>query len=189
MFSAIFKSQFPEGIPKAELKINTEEELIAVIERVVKKGEDINAEQNRNKMTLLHLAVAKGYVKAVKLLLDNKANVNVRNITDATPLHDAALEGKIEMVKVLIANGADLNAVSDYLSTPLHIAASRGKVEIAKLLLENGADVNAKDKVGITPLTAAMTLLKYEHLMKGSNTTPEKQRKITEILRSYGGKE
>ena len=189
MSSAIFKSESPEERPRAEKKIDTEEKFVAAIEHAINKGEDINAEQNRNKRTLLHMAAKKGYAKAVKMLLDNQADINVRDVMDATPLHDAVLEDKVEIVRILIAYGADLDVKSSYLSTPLHNAALFGKVEIAKLLLENGADVNAKNNYDITPLKAAMTSLKDEHFMRVNNTTPERQREIIEILRAHGGKE
>jgi ankyrin repeat protein len=190
MASAVFKSEFPEERPKAERKMDTEEEFITSIKSIIEKGEDINAEQNRNKRTLLHLAAKKGYAKAVKLLLDNNADINARDVMDATPLELAMLEDKIEIVHILITYGADLNAKSrSILSTPLHNAAMFGKVEIAKLLLENGADINAKNMYGFTPLKAAMISLEDENFMKTNNTTPEKQREIIEILRTYGGKE
>jgi len=188
MSSAIFKPEFPGERPRAERKFGTEKEFLAAIERIIKKGGDINAEQNRNKKTLLHLAAKKGYVKAVKLLLDNNADVNVREVMEATPLHLAVLEDKVETVRVLIAYGADLDVKSSYLSTPLHNAALFGKVEIAKLLLENGADVNAKNNYGITPLKAATTSLEDENFMRVNSTTPDRQRKIIKILRAYGGK-
>src|SRR3989304_985827 len=185
MASAIFKHEFNEERPKAERKMDTEEEFIAAIKSIIEKGEDINAAHNHNKKTLLHLAAKKGYAKAVKLLLDNNADVNAREVMDATPLHLAILEDKVEIVQMLITHGADLDAKSSYLSTPLHNAALFGKVEIAKLLLENGADVNAKDKYGITPLKAAMTSLEDESFMKTNNTTPERQEEVIKILRDY----
>ncbi len=189
MASAVFKSEFNEERPKAERKMDTEEKFIATIESIIEKGEDINAKQNRNKRTLLHLAAKKGYAKAVKLLLDNNADVNAREVMDATPLHLAILEDKVEIVQILITYGADLDAKSSYSSTPLHNAVLFGKVEITKLLIENGADANAKNNYGITPLKAAMISLEDENFMKTNNTTPEKQREIINVLRAYGGKE
>jgi ankyrin repeat protein len=189
MSSAIFKPEILKERTKAEVKTDTEEEFIATIKSIIEKGEDINAERDHNKETLLHLAAKKGYTKAVKLLIDNHANINAREFMELTPLHLAVIEGKTETVTLLIANGADLNAMSCYLSTPLWNAAGGGKVEITKLLLEKGADVNAKTKEGYTPLQAALTSLKYERFMKDYNTTPDKQNKIIEMLRAYGGKE
>jgi ankyrin repeat protein len=188
MSSGIFKPESLEERPQAEKKMGSEDQFIATIEGIIKNGENINAEQNRNKRTLLHLAVKKGYARAAKLLLDNNADINARDVMEATPLHLAVFEDNVEIAKLLIANGADLNATSTYLSTPLHNAARSGKVQIAKLLLENGADANATAKPMNTPLKEAITVLEYE-LTEYNRTTPERQREIIKILRSYGARE
>lgn len=92
--------------------------------------------------TPLHSATAFGRTVAVKLLLDNGANVNARRNGDRdTPLHLAALEGFKDVVELLLAKGADINAKTLSGFTPLHLTADRG---VAELLLAKGADVNAK---------------------------------------------
>ena len=189
MSSRIFKPESLEERPQAERKMDTEDQFITKIEGIIKNGENINAQQDRNKRTLLHLAVKQGYARAAKLLLDNNADVNARDVMESTALHLAVLEDNVEIAKLLIANGADLDAMSTYLSTPLHNAAACGKVEMAKLLLENGADANATAKPMNTPLKAAITVLKYEEFMEDNDTTPERQTEIIKILRSYGAKE
>lgn len=191
--STIFKPETYGGASETEKTIetagDTEEDLIVKIQRAIENGDDLNTKKKRNGQTLLHLAAWKGYAKAAKLLLDNKADPNVRDIMEATPLHDAVSEDNVEIVRILIAHGADLDATSKYLSTPLCNAASNGQVAIVKLLLENGADVNAKGKDLITPLKGALTVLEYEHLMESNNTTPQRQREVIKILQAYGGKE
>ncbi len=189
----VFKPETYEGVSEVEKKVKTagetEEDFITQIKNAIEKGSNLNAKDNRNGRTLLHLAAKKGYAKAAKLLLDHNADINVRDVMEATPLHVAVVEDKIEIVRILIAHGADLDATSKYLSTPLSNAADSGQVAIVKLLLENGADVNAKGKDWSTPLKGALTVLEYEHLMKDNNTTPEKQREVIKILQAYGGKE
>jgi hypothetical protein len=189
----VFKPETDNGASEVEKTVKTsgetEEDFIIKIKNAIEKGSNLNAKDNRNGRTLLHLAAKKGYAKAAKLLLDNNADINVRDVMEATPLHVAVIEDKIEIVRILIAHGADLDATSKYLSTPLSNAADSGQVAIVKLLLENGSDVNAKGKDWSTPLKGALTVLEYEHLMKANNTTPEKQREVIKILQAYGGKE
>jgi ankyrin repeat protein len=59
--------------------------------------------------TLLHIAVARGYVDIVKLLIDSKADVNVENAGGNTSLHMAVVHENIDLVKLLIKNKANVN--------------------------------------------------------------------------------
>lgn len=191
--STVFKPEVYEGVSEVEKTVETaggtEEDFITKIKHAIEKGSDLNAKQDRSGRTLLHLAAKKGYAKTAKLLLDNNADINVRDVMEATPLHVAVIEDKMEIVRILITHGANLDATSKYLSTPLSNAADSGQIAIVKLLLENGADVNAKGKDWMTPLKGALTVLEYEHLMKDNNTTPQRQREVIKILQAYGGKE
>jgi len=130
-------------------------------------GVDVNCsisetleEKPKKGITALEWAARMGHTEVVKLLLDNKADVNASRHTDgATPLHVAAQEGHTEVVKLLLDNKADVNASMHTVgSTPLLIliAAYNGHTEIVKLLLDNNADVNASMRtVGSTPLYIA----------------------------------
>ena len=103
-------------------------------------------------MSKLHDAAGYGHAKALKLLLDEGADINTRNTYGETPLHWAAEYGKTEIAKLLLDSDADVNAKDKDDGTPLHCATKRGYTEIVKLLLNGGADVNAKDEDGRIPL-------------------------------------
>ena len=127
-------------------------------------GVDVNCstsetieETPKKGITPLEWAARKGHAEVVKLLLDNKADVNVSRHTDgATPLYVAAWNGHTEVVKVLLYNKADAN-ISKHTdgATPLHVAAQNGHTEVVKLLLDNTAEVNASRNTGATPLYVA----------------------------------
>lgn len=80
----------------------------------------------------LQTAAASGHADAVRLLLDNGAEVN-RVTSLNTPLNAAASYGHLEVIQVLLERGADVcigfpgGAAGD-------IAQSNGHMEIAKLL-------------------------------------------------------
>jgi ankyrin repeat protein len=76
----------------------------------------------------------------VKLLIDYKANVNIKRKDDAyTPLLVAVHEGLIENVKLLIAANADINYKAPNGNTPLSAAREMNFQEIAELLEQAGA--------------------------------------------------
>eukprot|EP00210_Caulerpa_lentillifera_P004403 g4201.t1 len=111
---------------------------------------EINMSQDDNVSYFLHEAARHNAV-----LLDYKADLNMKATQERTPLHIAAQDNATEVAEVLIEAGAriDLKARGSY--TPLHFAAFWGSVSITKLLVERGADVNSKSQNGNTPLHMA----------------------------------
>jgi len=109
--------------------------------------------------TPLYIAVERGHLAAVELLLDRGANPNVRlSGSGFTPLWESVgLGGQPEIVSALIEHGADVNA-SDRIAnrSPLHWAARYSTPEVVDLLIRHGADLNALNDSGETPLMAAL---------------------------------
>jgi len=107
--------------------------------------------------TPLMQAVLYGNLDAVRLLLANGADPNLRNEAGATALMWAAADA--EMLRLLLDRGADVNARSDDGRTPLLIAAGQfGSSPIVKLLLDRGASLSVKSPTNIgysTPLSEA----------------------------------
>ena len=104
--------------------------------------------------TVLHRAAWGEYEIAV-LLLENGADVNVKDRWSETPLHQAVAHHSGKIAVLLLENGADVNAKGFHDYTPLHDAASQGAREMVTLLLEHGADVGATNDNGETPLDVA----------------------------------
>ncbi len=98
----------------------------------------------------LHWAAYMGRLDVIKLLLENGADVNIRNgANNITPLFWAVHTGHLDAAKLLVEKGADVKIKMKGFETILH---SPGTFETAKLLVDNGADVNAKNDRGMTPL-------------------------------------
>ncbi len=113
----------------------------------------------------LHSAAGTGDIVRVRQLLDQGADVNVKNTDQRTPLHEAAWNGHTGTAELLLGKGADVNARESNQRTPLHEAAWNGHTGIVELLLGKGADVNARDTGQRTPL--------YEAAVKGHTGTVE----------------
>lgn len=103
-------------------------------------------------MAPIHAAVISGHLSAVRLLLENNANVNLTispSLPDRlTALHIAVTEGHVEIVRFLIKYRVDVNAVDSNGQTPLF--KSMGYV--TQLLLQAGAKTGVKDHSANTAL-------------------------------------
>lgn len=91
----------------------------------------------------------------IRLIKDNKVDVNAKDKDERTPLHHSAQRLSTQEVKVLIEAGADVNSVDRCGWTPLFasIMSYYGEFRnIIKVLIDLGADINAKDKNKKTPL-------------------------------------
>lgn len=84
--------------------------------------------------TPLHVAVSWGDSAAVRLLLDNGADINARGEYNMTPLHFAVGRNHPEIVALLVTSGADLLCKDTDGRTPFDWAKTSNRVEIMRLL-------------------------------------------------------
>jgi uncharacterized protein len=104
-------------------------------EALIKAGAAIDS-QSKNPLSAapIQSAAAAGHVKIVMLLLNHKANPNVREQGGYTPLHAAAQNGDAQMIRSLLYNGADLGARSNDGKRPIDLANEAGHKDAAALL-------------------------------------------------------
>jgi len=91
----------------------------------------------------------------VLLLIENGADVNIKDNRGFTPLHYAAQQGSAEIAEHLITSGANVNETNMMSETPLHIAVSGGHTDVVVALIAGGADVNVENPMKRTPLHIA----------------------------------
>jgi uncharacterized protein len=103
--------------------------------------------------TALHLAAAFGTPEAVRLLLENGAQVDAvsKNPQTNQPLHAAlALGRNQETIELLLKEGADPNARQTGGFTPIFSAAAANRRDLAEILIARGADPTIQNDFGQT---------------------------------------
>ncbi|HEY6457363.1 MAG TPA: ankyrin repeat domain-containing protein [Steroidobacteraceae bacterium] len=116
----------------------------AEIERLLKRGADVNAQQ-ADGATALQWAAYRGDAKLAELLLKAGAKPGLANHDGATPLWLAAARGDAAVIQALLKGGADANEQLPFGRRPLMLAARTGNVDAVHALLEHGAEVNASE--------------------------------------------
>jgi len=91
---------------------------LSAVTKALNDGGDPNWLNPKDEMASLplHYAAGQGYEDVVQLLVERKADPNVRNIHRYTPLHNAARKGYGAVAQILIASRADVAAEAPYLS-------------------------------------------------------------------------
>ncbi|KDO18335.1 hypothetical protein SPRG_16235 [Saprolegnia parasitica CBS 223.65] len=125
------------------------------VQKLVKRGVDVNARTDENGTTALYRAAANGHIGVVKLLLNASADVNKPNDMGETPLYEAAAQGRASIIAMLLDAGADVNKADLEGTTPLCIAAEHGHGDVIPLLLRAGADVHKTSINGASALALA----------------------------------
>ncbi len=90
-----------------------------------------------------------------RTLIDQGADLNVKNNLELSPLHLAVLLNNAEVVNELLKKGAEINLKGNTGYTPLHIASEMNYLEIAKDLIKEGAKTTIKTSQGLSPITIA----------------------------------
>ena len=135
------------------LHIACEEGRVDVVKLLIARGANVNSKESFAESSPLHEAKNK---EIAQILLDNGADINLKDGRGKTALYWAAVSGDVEMVKFLrsFENRSD----KDYL---LRMAAvSAGQAEVAKLLAEKGRPDGILDASAIGDIARLETLLK-----------------------------
>jgi hypothetical protein len=97
--------------------------------------------------TPLHIASVFGNFEAVKILIENGADVNVLNNNGSSPLHYAASRGRLDIARLLFKSGAALNVSDVTKRNELHFAVV-GIInrELITFLLDEGSFISFDSK-------------------------------------------
>ncbi len=84
----------------------SEEEKLGKIQKLLEKKPNINFQEGQNNDTPLHIAVRRNELKVIELLIENGANIHIKNDRSRSPLDVARRLNKQEIVQVLKAQQA-----------------------------------------------------------------------------------
>ena len=100
-------------------------------------------------------AAMKGDRARLRVLLQQKTDVNAPQADGATAIEWAAYRNDLEMADLLIAAGANVKLANRDGVTPLWLASENGSALMIGKLIEAGADPNERQPNGETPLMMA----------------------------------
>ncbi|TET06576.1 ankyrin repeat domain-containing protein [Candidatus Dependentiae bacterium] len=150
---------------------------LGAVRTELQKGANVNARTKSvydelNGLTPLIQAATWGDLDRVKLLLEYKADVNLRakNKRGDTALHMAIRNSPygdfnkvLQIIQLLLDNKANVNAKNNYGDTPLHATLDAYQEDIqdrvqkiVRLIIERGAEINAQNDNGNTHLHLAV---------------------------------
>lgn len=155
------------------------------LELLLPKVKDINT-QNAKGESALSIAIQSGTPKAVALLLNKKANINVLDkdnnnlgfylIQSFRPImmggrspesSNAPTEDPFTAkVKLLQDNGLNLAQAQKDGSTLYHFAVLKNDLTLLKKIADLNIDINAKNKDGLTALHKAAMIAKNDAVLK-----------------------
>jgi ankyrin repeat protein len=114
------------------------ENWLEVLQDYIRDGGDVNEHHPNSDWTLLHLAAEHGNIEAIRLLVNNGADINVRDVKGLTPLHwavDSDIDGAIQTMteitfastRTLLELGADQTLVGNNGERPRDYARALGR--------------------------------------------------------------
>jgi hypothetical protein len=133
---------------------------------------DINLREPKFGQTLLLLAVGNDKLISTKTLLENNANINIRDFLNISPIEEATKniqfkKNAVEILKLLIQHGANVNDAdiiksgNDTAQYVVPLVKASSNLDCTKLLLENGANLYVHYN-GVFPVWVEMLAMSFD---------------------------
>jgi hypothetical protein len=151
----------PEAIELFELLREKKVDLDDVEDILQRNVGTANVRESSFGWTPVLFAAHRGDARLLSLLLDSRADMNIKCNQGNTALHLAARRGNLDVLTLLHSRGADLEAQNAQGWTPLMWTAIAGHPSVASTLLDVNADANSmRDSGG---RTATMWAARHGH--------------------------
>jgi ankyrin repeat protein len=131
-----------------------------VLRLLLKKSVNLNEAELTKRRTALMEASVRGHRESVLFLLDQGAEMNLKDFKGQTALGLAVSRGHLEISKDLLLRGASIQEKDRNANNLLHHAAGNGDIPMIEMLLGSGISKDAVNRDGHTPL---MLALKRDH--------------------------
>ncbi|XP_008214995.1 ankyrin-3-like [Nasonia vitripennis] len=162
---------------------------------VINAGVDLQNRDDKGQ-TVLHLAINRGQLELIKLMLEKGVDVNARDNTGATPLLAACSHKKAdEMVPLLVRYGADVMArdmpKQENVLHRLAFARDTEHVELARFFIEQSVSLEDREMfedyqpIHVAALQGKNELLKL-FLDHGSNVNALAKNNVTPLYLAAG---
>jgi hypothetical protein len=125
--------------------------------------------------TSLHWAADRGLLEVTNMLLDFNADVNARDLNEATPIIAAARANCLGTARALMARGARLDLLDEWEDSALNIAVSTGHTKMA-------AQLRSASKGPLDRLAGAKVVFSYP-----PSLYPQLERLVSEVRKVPGG--
>ena len=126
-----------------------------ILERLLLRGANIEAEHTKTKRTALIEAAMAGHVRIVDFLIDHGSLLHATDAEHLSALHHAAKEGYLLVAKALLDRAAPIDISGPNGVTPLYLASWNPHANMVMLFLQRQANVNARDLFQRTALHVA----------------------------------
>ncbi|MCP4787714.1 MAG: PQQ-binding-like beta-propeller repeat protein [Fuerstiella sp.] len=114
------------------------------LQRLLKAGAKVNAQQGGSGMTALNTAAVYGQTQAAEVLINNGADVNLSSNDGNTALHIASFFAHVELVELLLKNGASVTAESKRGETPIDVVSTEWSPQLEQTYTTIGNLVGVK---------------------------------------------
>ncbi len=115
-----------------------------ILKKFLKQTKNPDSLYGISKIPLLHYAVSLDKTKAISIIIDAGANIEMV-FNKETPLMIATLFNRKQSVYTLLEKGANINGHNNEHETAFILAAKENNPEMMKLLYDRGADITLKD--------------------------------------------
>lgn len=126
---------------------------LEITKELIETGLNVNERPRGPRISALHIAAQYGRVEAVKILVENDADINIGNHVNETPLHSALCVNRNKMLYEL--GGAESHTFNKGFLITIYIPNDKSvekmpevdkwverNITVAKYLIDNGAKVN-----------------------------------------------
>ncbi|MBO7244288.1 MAG: ankyrin repeat domain-containing protein [Alphaproteobacteria bacterium] len=127
-----------------------------VVEEKEDEDEAFASETQAVKEDPIFDAIKSRKVSLVRQLIEQGADIHLKDRFGQTPLFYAIERGQLKMVQLLVEQGADVNELNGAGNSPLMTAVIYERPKILSYLLEQGADIDLKGLNGNTALMVAL---------------------------------